>query len=206
MDKTLRAVGLDVSRETLASLAAFAELVEKWTKTINLVSPGTIDQLWSRHICDSAQVFPHLDRSRGHVLDMGSGGGFPGVVLAIMAREFAPELRFTFVESDQRKAVFLRQCVRSFSLSATVKAQRIEALDHASADIVTARAFTALDGLIELSLKHLKPEGIALFLKGKSAQSELVAARDQFKFNVDLIPSKTSDQSCLLKLKDISRV
>lgn len=206
MDRSLGGIGLDVSRETLARLGEFSDLVKKWTKTVNLIAPGTVDDIWIRHIFDSAQVFPHIENQVAHVLDIGSGGGFPGVVLAVLAQELAPDMRFTFVESDQRKAVFLRQSVRSFSLPAVVEAKRIEALETLSADVVTARAFTALDRLVDLSLQHLKPDGMALFLKGKTAESELVTARDRFNFTVDQVPSKTSDESFLLKLKDMSRV
>ena len=117
--------GIDVSRETYDNLRAFEELVRKWTVKINLISPTTIGQIWDRHIVDSVQVWAQAPENATSWVDIGSGGGFPGIVLAILAKELRPEMAFTLIESDQRKCAFLRTAARELGLNVKVLSEQI---------------------------------------------------------------------------------
>jgi len=195
---------LNVSRETLARLEIFAALLEKWNPRINLVSRNSLPDLWTRHIADSVQVFrcvtPH-----GHWLDIGSGGGFPGIIIAILAVESAPGLRVTLIESDQRKSAFLRTAARETGANCQVIAKRIEAVEPQQADILSARALADLDTLLGFAERHLKPEGVALFPKGATWEKECAAARQRWNFNAEPITSKTDPDAVILKIEGVSR-
>ena len=130
-----------VSRETEDRLRAYAALIEKWTPKINLISRSTIPEIWARHILDSVQIVQLAPENWGSWTDLGSGGGLPGCVAAILAPENA---HVTLVESDQRKVAFLRTVQRELDLPMTVLAERIEDADVAPADVVSARALAAL--------------------------------------------------------------
>jgi 16S rRNA (guanine527-N7)-methyltransferase len=196
---------LDVSRETMASLRAFEAEVRRWTPVVNLVSRVSLDDLWSRHVEDSAQIFRACPPGTRRWLDLGSGGGFPGLVVAILARELQPDLRVTLVESDQRKAVFLRQTAQKLDLDVTVLAKRIETLPPQGADIVSARALASLADLLDLAAPHLKPDGIALFLKGARHADEIAEARATWTFDLDSRPSLSDPDAALLILRKVHR-
>ena len=195
---------LNVSRETLAKLEAFAELVRKWSPKINLISKNSLDDLWQRHILDSVQVF-ELAEGEGHWVDLGSGGGFPGIVVAILNQE-AQTFQVTMVESDQRKCAFLRTAIRELSLTALVKTERIEQLDGLEADILSARALADLTQLLDFTELHLNPDGIVLFPKGQNWQSEDSDAKKVWTYALEAIESKTNPAAAILKIKDIARV
>ena len=118
--------GINVSRETMDRLESFAALAKKWNPSINLVARSTLADLWDRHIVDSAQVYRFAPQNAVHWVDIGSGGGFPGIVVAAMAKELSPNTKFTLIESDQRKSTFLRTAARELDLKLTVLADRIE--------------------------------------------------------------------------------
>lgn len=195
---------LDVSRETFEKLKAFAELARKWNPKINLVSKSSLDDLWSRHILDSVQIF-ELATGRGKWIDLGSGGGFPGIVISILNQE---ERNFdvVMVESDQRKSAFLRTAIREFDLSAKVKTERIEELECLEADVLSARALADLTKLLGFAELHLKRGGIALFPKGQSWQREDLEARQDWNYDLETVTSKTNSDAAILKIKDIARV
>ncbi|MEY8838701.1 16S rRNA (guanine(527)-N(7))-methyltransferase RsmG [Cribrihabitans sp. XS_ASV171] len=194
----------DVSRETMDKLNHFVALIEKWNPKINLVSRGSLNAIWDRHIEDSAQVFAFAPKG-GHWVDMGSGGGLPGIVCAILADELDAFDRFTLIESDLRKAVFLRTAIRECELNATVRNDRVEDLEPLNADLLSARALASLDRLLELGLPHLKRDGTALFPKGATWQKELADARQTWKFESEAITSKTEPQAVILKLRGLER-
>lgn len=198
--------GLSVSRETFQALQDFESLVRRWNSAINLVSKSTLPQLWGRHIVDSAQIFslcpPHAQRW----VDLGSGGGFPGLVVAIIACEHAPDLRVTLVESDLRKATFLRQAAQALNLSVSVLAERIEGLEPLQADVLSARALAALPVLVGYGAHHLKPDGIAIFPKGARYREELAQARKDWAFDVDSRPSLSEGEAAILVIRNIHRV
>ncbi len=156
-----------VSRETMARLDAYAGLLEKWTPAINLVSKASLRDLWTRHFLDSAQILGLAKTRIGRWVDLGAGGGFPGMVCAIMAAECAPDLRFTFVESDSRKATFLRTVSRETSVPVEIIDERIENIAPLKADVLSARALAPLKVLLEHAERHLAANGQALFPKGE---------------------------------------
>jgi 16S rRNA (guanine527-N7)-methyltransferase len=197
--------GLDVSRETLDRLKAYEALIRKWTAKINLVSNASLPDLWERHILDSAQVFPS-DYKSHHWADLGSGGGLPGIVIAILAKEHTSAAKTTLVESDQRKAVFLRTVIRELNLNAEVKTQRIEILPALDADVISARALADMNGLLGFCERHLSPTGYALFLKGESWQKEHEIAQTQWSYQLEATTSVTNPAAALLKIRDIKRV
>lgn len=194
---------LDVSRETLAKLEAYCDLVQKWNSAINLVAKKQIGELWNRHILDSAQLSTLLDAGPQAWCDLGSGAGFPGIVIAILAEELNPATVVTLVEVDQRKAVFLRQVARELALSAQVEATRAESLEPQLADIVSARALAPLSQLLPLAVRHLKPGGTAVFLKGAAAGVEVAEARKLWAFEITEQQSRTSPDGKILILRDI---
>ncbi|MBV7411015.1 16S rRNA (guanine(527)-N(7))-methyltransferase RsmG [Maritimibacter sp. DP1N21-5] len=194
----------NVSRETLERLDVYADLLAKWNPKINLVSKGTMSELWTRHFLDSAQVF-ELAPVADHWLDIGTGGGFPGVVVAIIGAHQRPELKVTCVESDQRKATFLRTVLRETGVLGTVLATRVEDLAPQGADIISARALAPLSMLLGYAKRHLKPEGVALFPKGAEHQKEINDALETWSFHADKIPSRTNPDAVVLRIGDIER-
>src|SRR5262245_2955176 len=159
----LKALGINVSRETLRRLATYAALLEKWQAKINLVGPATLPDLWRRHFLDSAQLLPLLGHPSGTLVDLGSGAGFPGLVLTIMT-----DWRVHLVDSDQRKCAFLRQVALDCGVldRVTIHAKRIEQVTGIAADVVTARACAPLVELLALAAPFVGQTGRCLFLKG----------------------------------------
>jgi 16S rRNA (guanine527-N7)-methyltransferase len=195
----------DVSRETEAALQAFAALVARWNPTINLVAPSTIPTLRDRHISDSAQLFALAQPGWTHWADLGSGGGFPGIVIAILARDTSAT-KVTLVESDQRKATFLRTAIRDLGLNAQVHATRAESEPPLNADVLSARALAPLPQLLPLALRHLAPGGRALFPKGRRAADEIVTARRDWHFTLTEHPSQTDPEGRILQIEGIAHV
>ncbi|WP_300518448.1 16S rRNA (guanine(527)-N(7))-methyltransferase RsmG [Aliiroseovarius sp.] len=195
---------VDVSRETLARLDGYAGLLTKWNPAINLVAPSTLGQLWTRHFLDSAQVLEIAPEGRTWV-DIGTGGGFPGLIVAILAAEKRPDLRVTCIESDLRKATFLRTVAREIGVKADVISKRIEQVDPLGADILSARALAPLAQLLSYAERHLSPNGRALFLKGANHAAEMQEALEKWTFRADTYPSKTSSEAVILSLGDIRR-
>lgn len=189
-----------VSRETLERLSLYASLLSKWQSAINLVGPRTLTDLWRRHFLDSAQLFPLLPPGARTVVDLGSGAGFPGLVLAIMGVQDVH-----LVESDGRKATFLREVSRETATPVTVHAERAEQLAPFPADVVTARALAPLERLIELAMPFLTRDSVALFLKGQDIDSELTAATKKTTMRVERVPSRSDPRGTVLVLREIHR-
>ncbi|WP_413876801.1 16S rRNA (guanine(527)-N(7))-methyltransferase RsmG [Albidovulum sp.] len=196
----------NVSRETIQRLELYESLIRKWNPRINLVSPGSLDVLWTRHFADSAQIFRLAPASAAHWADLGSGGGFPGLVIAILAAEARPGLRVTLVESDRRKATFLATAAHALGISVDILADRIEALAPLRADVISARALAPLDILLGHAERHLVPGGVALFPKGATAEAELARALEHWRFSYQKEPSKTDARGVVLIIGGISRV
>lgn len=197
---------LDVSRETLAQFGRFVALVEKWNPVINLVSKASLPDLWSRHLLDSAQLYALVPQTAQRLADLGSGGGFPGLVLAILARDARPSLHVTLIEADRRKSVFLSEAVRHLALNSTVMSERIEILAPLQADVVTARALAPLSALCGYAHRHLAPGGVALFAKGAHAGDELAEAQRHWRFTLTRADSKSDEKSSILILRDLKNV
>jgi 16S rRNA (guanine527-N7)-methyltransferase len=195
----------DVSRETFERLEAYVALIEKWNPKINLVSKSSLPEIWDRHIWDSAQIFDIA--VEGSVwADFGSGGGLPGIVLAIFAKELRPDMQFYLVESDQRKCAFLRNAVREIGLNVKVHAERIEVLDPIGASVISARALTDLNGLLEFVERHSAKNGVAILPKGETWEKEILQAQENWSFEYEEITSKTNNNAAILKIKEFARV
>jgi 16S rRNA (guanine527-N7)-methyltransferase len=197
---------LDVSRETMDRFDLLVALVQKWTPVVNLISKASSAQIWDRHVYDSAQVFSARPPESKTWVDLGSGAGFPGLVVAILAKEHQPGLQVTLVEADQRKATFLSQAVRLLGLSSIVIPERIETLEPQGADVVSARALAPLTVLCGYAHRHLAPGGLAVFLKGAQAAEEVLDARKAWRFDLIRQPSRTDPAATILELRDIAHV
>lgn len=197
--KTVTGLEANVSRETWEALTQFDAIFMKWQASLNLVSKSSVPDRWTRHILDSAQVFYNCPLRNGIWLDIGSGGGFPGLICAILAREKAPDLTFRLVDSDQRKRVFLQEAARQLGLQVSFSAERIETLDPLAAQVLSARALAPLEQLCSFANRHLSRDGICLFQKGARYQEELETARRHWQMNVEIIPSTTAPNAVLLR-------
>lgn len=196
----------NVSRETQDRLEIYANLLRKWSPRINLVAKSTLNDLWTRHIADSAQIHRLAPHPVDHWADLGSGGGFPGLVVAIMAQEAESPRHVTLVESDRRKCAFLRTVIREAGATASVIDARIEDIDPLSADVVSARALAHLTTLLEYAERHLLPGGTALFHKGVSWKKEIAEARRKWKFRHRIAKSDTGNGPVILSISGVSRV
>ena len=196
----------DVSRETMGRLQIYADLLEKWNPKINLVSKSTLAEKWQRHFLDSAQLWPHIPMEAQTLVDIGSGAGFAGLVLAIIATEKNPNLKTTLIESDARKCAFMRNVAREVGVSADIQTKRIETADNINADILTARALASVQQLLGHSENILSPSGSCLFLKGEACAIEVSQARESWDFTAIETNSLTHPTGKLLKLTGISRV
>ncbi len=195
--------GPNVSRETVERLELFEELVARWTTKINLISKATSGDIWNRHIVDSAQIYHLAPVGFTHWADFGSGGGFPAVVVAAMAAEFSPDARFTMLESDQRKSVFLRTAIRELGLNAEVISKRIDEVSPLEADVISARALASLGKLLLFADLHLSDGGICIFPKGRGAEDEIVDARQDWRFELRQTQSMTDISAQILTIKEL---
>lgn len=189
-----------ISRETLARLTTYAALLAQWQKAVNLVAPSTLSDIWRRHFADSAQLLALSPPHTAAWLDLGSGAGFPGLVIAILLAGRGGEApRLTLVESDQRKAAFLGEVARRTGVSVDILAIRIENLATRfklpAGGVVSARALASLTELLRLASPYLSGGSVGLFLKGREAESEVAEARRAWRFDAQLVPSVTDPAS-----------
>lgn len=198
-------VGLGHDPDLQHRLGTFVGLVEKWNPSINLVSRDSLPLIWSRHIEDSLQLLDVLACEPRLWLDMGSGGGFPGAVVAIAARARGLKTSFVLAESDQRKAAFLRTVSRETGAGFEVLASRIEDLAPQDADVVSARALAPLTVLCGYANRHLSDDGVAIFPKGQNAEREVAEARNVWQFDLTTEPSRTDPNAKLLVLRGLRR-
>jgi 16S rRNA (guanine527-N7)-methyltransferase len=190
---------LDVPRETQEKLDCYVQLLIKWQARINLISSKTLPEIWHRHILDSAQLVSYLPKTPSVILDMGSGAGLPGVILAILTRH-----QLHLVESDSRKIAFMRTALRETGTSAILHEQRMEAVPALRPDIITARALAPLSQLITLASGQHHEKIEYLFLKGREAKQELTSLPACPKMDAECLPSMTDSQASIIRLKPIS--
>jgi 16S rRNA (guanine527-N7)-methyltransferase len=195
----------DVSRETLARLETYTDLLIRWTKAVNLVSRNSLHDLWRRHMFDSAQLLPLLpdlsEERRRVIVDLGSGAGFPGMVLSILG---AGDVHL--VDSDQRKARFLREVAREVGSDAHIHGVRVDQLPRFRVDVVTARAFAPLEKLLDEAAVFLDPTQASnghgpargVILKGRKVEEELTAAHKAWNINVEKVPSRSDPSGTIL--------
>jgi len=189
-----------VSRETLARLEAYLALLEGWSTRINLVGRQTRIDPWRRHILDSAQLLPLIPETAKSLVDLGSGAGFPGLVLAILGVRGV-----ALIEADSRKCAFLVEAARVTGARVKVHRTRIEAAPARPFDVVTARALAPLDRLIGLAQPFLAAHSLCLFLKGANAAAELTRARKGWTMSVSAIASRSDPRGVVLQLRDVAR-
>ncbi len=187
-----------VSHETVRKLDRYAELLGEWSQKFNLVAESTLPHIWQRHFLDSAQLLRHLPEKSGTLVDIGSGAGFPGLVLSIMGVS-----NIHLVESIGKKARFLQAVIDELGLGATLHHDRVENIKTIKADIITARAVGSLDDLLKLIKPIAKPETIGLFLKGKNIDSELTESKKSWTFVHQCLPSLSDDSGNILIVRHI---
>ena len=222
------AAAFGVSRETVARLETYEALLRQWQKAVNLVAARTLEAVWQRHFADSAQLVELAPPGARSWLDLGSGAGFPGLVVAILLAEphrsglpMAPPCpgeptvsapqpgsgRVTLIESDSRKVAFLGTVARQTGIAVDILSTRIETCTTQSRvappDVVTARALAPLDKLLSLAAPFLSPRTVGLFLKGREAAKEVEAARKAWTFNSALIPSSTEAEAHIVRVSTL---
>jgi 16S rRNA (guanine527-N7)-methyltransferase len=187
-----------VSRETWGQLENLVELLAKWQRAINLVGRATMDEVWTRHVLDSAQLAPLIPASAKRLVDLGSGAGFPGLVLGVLR----PALGVTLIESDARKAAFLGEAARRMAMENPPKIVigRIETVAPTAADIVTARALAPLPQLLVWADRHRSANAICLFHKGKGWQAELTEATKAWDIAWESHASATDRDAVILRI------
>jgi 16S rRNA (guanine527-N7)-methyltransferase len=190
-----------VSHETLADLKAYAELLA--ASPHNLVSEASLKDIWHRHFYDSAQLDALIPDDARTLADLGSGAGFPGLVLAILRRK---RLKVSLYEATKKKADFLKAVAQHLYLAVDVRNQRIESVPQRHLDVLTARAFAPLPELLAYTQKLAGPKTICLFLKGQSHAAELTEAERHWKMNLQTTPSKTHPHGVVLEIRDLIHV
>jgi 16S rRNA (guanine527-N7)-methyltransferase len=188
----------DVPRETLDRLGIFVELALRWSQSVNLLAPNEAGQIWQRHVWDSWQLVPLIKPGISSALDIGSGAGFPGLVLSL-----GTGIPFLLAESDKRKAAFLREAIRATGASATVTIQRAETLD-CQVELVTARAVAPLVKLLTWAHPLLAPGGMCLLPKGRSADAEIAAAQPAWRMTLRRVPSVTDPEASVLAVTHLA--
>lgn len=196
--RKLRELDPGVSRETLGRLETMVETLLHWQKAINLVGRATLGDVWTRHILDSAQLAPMIPAGAKSLVDLGSGAGFPGLVLAALR----PELEVTLIESDARKSAYLGEAARKMGLpkQPRIVISRIEAAPPAQADVVTARALAPLGQLLAWADRHRGSPAICLFHKGKGWQAELTEATQHWDIECTPQVSVTDSDAVILRI------
>ena len=193
-----------VPREALARLECLAALVSLWNQRVNLLSRRESGRLWHRHILDSAQLAHLAPPAARTWLDIGSGGGFPALVCAAIAKAEGRPTAFTLVEADGRKVAFLREATRQLAVNATVLHGRIEDLVLPPQDLISARALASLDRLLEYSAPFSHRGTVLLFPKGRQADSELTLARQAWHIRAVRVPSRTDPEATIFRLSEVS--
>jgi 16S rRNA (guanine527-N7)-methyltransferase len=190
----------DVSRETLDRLQAYVDLLIAWNQRINLVGPRTLDDVWRRHILDSAQLAPLVPSQTRSLVDLGSGAGLPGLILAIMGISTVH-----LIEADSRKCAFLREAARITRTDIVLQPKRFEEVPGFAADVVTARACAPLRKLLDHAASFIDRHSILLFLKGQTLGEELTDARKGWNMRETLHPSVSDPSGTILRLEEVTR-
>ncbi len=194
---------LNVSRETLKGFYEYKTLLSKWNEKINLVSKNTLVEIWERHFLDSGQIIKHVEASGKRWVDVGSGAGFPGLVVALLLRDRKIDCNLVLVEKNPKKGFFLKEVIRKLNLNVKVVNDNIYTLESLNADILTARAFSELNNLIEIAYRHRKKEGLCLFLKGENYRYELDKTLNYWFFDYDILDSLSSSSGKIIRVKKI---
>lgn len=190
-----------VSRETIERFEAYQAILTKWAPRINLVGASTLAAFWERHILDSAQILPLARPSARTWVDFGSGAGFPGLVIAalVQSRDGA---QVTLIEASAKRCGFLREAARAMQVQVDIVNDKLEHVTPRPVDVITARAFTALDRLLAYGEKWLGPESQALFPKGEEVSGELEQASTNWLFKSTIHPSVSDARGCIVEITE----
>jgi 16S rRNA (guanine527-N7)-methyltransferase len=208
------AAAFDASRETIERLVLYEKLLRQWQKAVNLVAAGTLDAVWHRHFADSAQLVPLAPPGTRSWIDLGSGAGFPGLVVAILLAESAsppasPRPRVALIESDTRKSAFLHEVARQVGVAVDILSTRAESartlVKEELPRVVSARALASLDRLLGLAAPFCPPGTTLLLMKGKEARKELQMGEATWMFDAELVPSITDRHGRIVVITNLKR-
>ena len=207
MDIEFELAKYNVSRETKDRLVAFVSVLQEWNSKINLVSKNSMAEVWQRHVLDSLQLINFLPADIKHLVDIGSGAGFPGVILAIALMEKQPKAKVTLVESIGKKTVYLKDvCSRIGLVNTVVENQRIENMSFGAIDVITARAVAALEVLCGYCAPISGKKTKMLFLKGKSYADEMAVSQQKWKYDYHIHENMYSTDGVILELSNLRKV
>lgn len=195
-----------VSRETYDRLKTYQSLLTEWQEKFNLVSNNSLNDAWERHFVDSVQLWKFIPKNARNILDFGSGAGFPGMVLAVVAKEKTPYLKVSLVESISKKTLYLKEVADKLGVNVEVINDRIENIPAQKADVITSRAMTSLNGLLGYAYRFCKPDTICIFPKGKKYAEELAEAHRHWKFKCRIEPSEISEEGRILIVSNLSKI
>ncbi|MEH6474389.1 MAG: 16S rRNA (guanine(527)-N(7))-methyltransferase RsmG [Sneathiella sp.] len=190
-----------VSRETLEKFSTYVALLTKWQKAINLVSNKSLPDVWERHVLDSYQILKHAPADKGVWIDMGSGAGFPALIVAMVS-----DFDVHVIESDHRKCQFMREVSRETSTPITIHTKRIDAVEPFPATVISARALASLEKLLEYSEDFTTDETVFLYLKGQDVDAELTQAAKCWSMSSIKHQSLSSNEGSVLELRNVTRV
>ena len=193
----------NVSRETIKKLESYQALVKEWNSKFNLISKSTEDNIWERHIIDSLQLIKFITPKDLVLLDLGSGAGFPGVVLAIACQELYPDLKINLVESIGKKTIFLQEINKTLNLNMEIYKERIENLKIGKVDVITSRALASLPKLLEYAKPFCSNRTRLIFLKGEKWAQEQEEARKKWIYKCEVSDSDTSEDGKILRISDL---
>lgn len=195
-----------VSRETLERLKAYEASLHEWQKKFNLVSNASLEDAWNRHFLDSMQLFNFIPKTARNLCDFGSGAGFPGMVLAIMAKEKTPYLKVSLIESIKKKTLYLNEVNNITEANAVIINDRIENIPPQSFDVITSRAMASLKDLLSYTKKFFGKNTVCIFPKGKSYAEEIAEAEKFWKFDCKIVPSEMSSEGVILIITNLSAI
>ena len=206
MDTDFELQKYDVSRETIKKLKDFVGILSEWNSKMNLVSKNSLEDVWNRHILDSLQLIEYLPSNLHHLVDIGSGAGFPGIVSAIVMAEKFTDTKITLVESITKKTAYLNDVCQKLALkNVQIINNRVENIVFKDVDVVTARAVAALDVLCGYAYKIFGSKGMMLFLKGKTYEQEQEVAGKNWRYVLKLHPNRYSDDGVIMELRDLRK-
>ena len=195
----------NVSRETLSYLKLYEKSLHEWQKKFNLVSKSSLEDSWNRHFKDSVQLFELVPERAKLLYDFGSGAGFPGMVLAIIAKTETPYLNIKLVESINKKTLYLKHVAEITNTKVDIINDRIENIKPEKADVITSRALASLKELLDYTHGFFHKETKAIFPKGKKYKEEIDEAKKHWSFNVEIIPSETSNEGVILVVTNLKK-
>lgn len=195
----------NVSRETFQRLKDYELSLNEWQKKFNLVSNASLADAWNRHFLDSVQLFKFIPEWAETLIDFGSGAGFPGMVLAVMAKEKTPYLKVSLVESIAKKTLYLKAVSELTETDVEIINDRIENIKNRKADVVTSRAMASLNDLFSYVIGFCKNDTVCIFPKGKRYMEEITEAEKHWRFKYEIKPSEQSDEGKILIITDLAR-